>query len=120
MPRPRVVRVGKGEVTIKNLSRSEGDDIERFLTTPMDDRREVVFNEDKEEYELIRNLDPFKDSDLSQVALGFISDESGFHSVEVSFDPNTEMGKVTKKTLLHKNINHARNLFNIIFSKRFL
>lgn len=120
MPRPRVVKVKKGQVIIQNLSREEGDDIERFLTTPMPDRREVVFNEDKYEYELIENKDPFLFMDLSQTALGFYSDETGYYAVELSYNPEKEVGKVVSKTLLHTNINIARRDFQILFSKKFL
>lgn len=120
MPRPRVVKVKKGTVTIRNLSKAEGDDIERFLTTPMKDRREVVFNEDKFEWEIVENKDPFWGMDLSQTALSLFSDETGYYAVEISYDPKSEMGKVTSKKFLHQNINHARLMFDQIFGKKFL
>lgn len=120
MPRPRVIRVNKGQVIVKNLSREEADNIERFLTTPAPDRFDVVFNEDKYEYELVENKDPFLFMDLSHTALGMYSDESGFYAVEISYNPEKEVGKVVEKKFLHKNINHARAAFNVIFNKKFL
>lgn len=119
MPRPRIVRLRKGEVIIKNLSKRETDDIERFLTTPIEDRREVVFNEEKEEYELVENKDPFKDSTLSQAAFGFFSNDLGHHAVELTYDPKTGMGKVVDVKFLHKNINVARSQFQVLVNKKF-
>jgi hypothetical protein len=106
MARPRVIKIGGGEVVLKNLEPAEADRIKALILgeTPDKDTKEVSEPEET----------------FSYMAASIFEDDKGWHTATVGYNPVTGEARVTEVSSGERLKSRAIEKFKILAGKHIL
>lgn len=116
MVRPKTIKVGSGEVILKNYPIEERNEIINKISPRMD----AEFNEDTGEYELVKHKEEVPVVVLDQTAWSFAKVGNMWSAIEVAYNLDTKQAEVRNITPIHTNVNVAQSTFRTKYAKNIL
>lgn len=115
--RPKTIKYGSGEITFKNISIEEREEVIKKIKGP---EMEAVWDEDTEEWifvpKTVKVAEPVV-KNLPDTGYSFLKVGNQWSAVEVKLNIETKEAEVVNVTSLHSNRNIASERFRVKFGK---